>query len=78
MACRVGITTDPDRRKQEWRSRYPVTFRDWQFFGPYSRQQAQMEEDRLAKLWGCEASPGGREPESASWWYVYKFQHDGY
>ena len=79
MACRVGITADPDRREREWRSTYPHTFRKWQIVRRYrSRSSAQAEEDRLATLLGCEAHQGGREPESAIWWYVYKFHHDGY
>lgn len=76
MACRVGITTDPGGREQDWRSRYPRTFKNWQIVGgPYPRWQAQMEENRLANLWGCESHHGGREPKLARLWYVYKFEY---
>ena len=79
MACRVGITTDPGRREREWQSTYPHTFRNWQIVRRYrSRSLAQAVENLLAILWRCESHHGGREPESAIWWYVYKFHHDGY
>ena len=77
MACRVGITTDPEERKRYWQSRYR-SLRNWRIVGQYnSKTKAQQEETRLAKIWGCEASPGGVGPEYAVW-YVYAFEHDGY
>ena len=77
MACRVGITTDPEERKRYWQSRYR-SLRNWRIVGQYnSKTKAQQEETRLARLWGCEASPGGAGPEYAVW-YVYVFEHDGY
>ena len=77
MACRVGITMDPDERKRYWRSRYR-SFRNWRIVSHYnSKREAQQEEARLAEIWGCEAPPDGIGPEQASW-YVYVFAHDGY
>ena len=76
MACRVGITTDTERRKKYWQSQHPHTFRNWQIISAHSsREEAQAEEDELAALWGCKARTGGREPEWAPWWYVYKFEY---
>ena len=77
MACRIGITTDPDRRKQEWEAEHPL-MTDWQIMGgPYVfKSDAQAEEDRLAALHGCEASGGGDDPDTPfSQWYVYGFNY---
>ncbi len=77
MACRIGLTIDPDSRRRFWRSRYR-SFRNWRIVDHYnSKREAQQEVTRLAKIWGCEAPPNGIGPEQASW-YVYVFAHDGY
>lgn len=76
MACRVGITTDPEERRAHWASQFPNTFRNWQIVGVYSsKSQAQARETELAHAWGCESHPGGGGPESAIW-HVYYFQHN--
>ena len=73
MACRVGITTDPERRRQEWESKANV--QNWQIVGQgLTRQQAQNRENEIARQQGCEASPGGNDPDNGSAsWYVYRF-----
>lgn len=76
MACRVGITTDPQGRQAYWRSRCR-NLRNWQILQRYSsKQEAQQRETYEARQRGCEAHPGGDGPEWATW-YVYYFQHDG-
>ena len=78
MPCRVGITTDPVRRKKEWESEYS-SLRNWQTYGPYTtRQKAQEKENQLAVIYGCASHPGGREPDDSAYWYAYKFDHSGY
>ena len=73
--CRVGMTTNPTRRKAEWEAEIPNTT-DWTWFGPYnSRKDAQATETLCAALYGCEAYPGGREPENNKSWWVYKFTY---
>jgi len=78
MGCRIGITTDLEARKTYWESVYR-NVRDWQVLaGPLSRAQAQAEETRSAANYGCEAHPGGNDPDfPGSKWYVYGFNHDG-
>ena len=74
MACRVGITTDPDRRRREWELEYP-NLRDWQVIGTHlSKTAAQAQETVEAARRGCAASAGGDGPEVATW-YVYYFDH---
>lgn len=74
MACRVGITTDPDRRKKEWEQEYPY-LRDWTIIAKFqTKSAAQARENQEAKRLGCNSSPGGGGPEEATW-FVYYFRH---
>ena len=73
--CRVGMTTDPDRRKAEWEAEIPNTT-NWKWYGPYdSREDAQTAETTLAEKHGCESHPGGPEPKGNPQWWVYKFTY---
>lgn len=74
MACRVGITTDPNRRKREWETQYP-TLRNWMIMGQYNtKSEAQKRENEVALLYGCVSAPGGAGNEYDTW-YVYKFDY---
>lgn len=74
MACRIGMTTDPDERKRYWESKIPSMF-GWKIFGHYqSKTEAQNAETDLAHQYGCVAFPGGGGPEIADW-VVYGFQY---
>ena len=74
MACRVGITTRPEERKEEWRQKHP-DLRNWEQYGPYStKSEAQRIETELARKFGCEAHPGGQGAEYDKW-FVYKFEY---
>lgn len=74
MACRVGITTDPNRRKAEWQIQHP-NLRNWQIIGQHnSRSAAQAQEIQVANTYNCTAYPGGEGPENAIW-YVYYFEY---
>ena len=75
MECRVGITTNPDRRKAEWKLEHP-SLRNWRIEKTYScKSDAQAEENRLAAARGCKSAPGGGGLEIATW-YVYSFEYD--
>ena len=74
MACRVGITTNPERRKKEWQQEYPHLW-DWTIIAKYgTKSAAQARENQEAKRRGCASSPGGGGPEVATW-HVYFFRH---
>lgn len=76
MTNRIGITTDLQARLAHWSSRH-ATLKDWQILaGPTTRVEAQTLETQLAKENGCEAHPGGDEPDDGSnQWYVYGFNY---
>ena len=74
MACRVGITTRPQERKNEWQRKHP-RLRNWRLFGPYpTKTIAQAREDALADRLGCVAYHGGGGRKRASW-YAYCFEY---
>lgn len=75
MSCRIGITTDPERRKSEHQRDYP-SLRNWMILSTHTtKSAAQTAEDR-AKLTfpNCSAHRGGAGPEFATW-CLYKFDH---
>ena len=73
MPCRVGITTDPKRRKQEWEEKvYGLS--NWELSGPYSsREAAQNEENKLKAKYNCEGAPGEKDADDD--WHVYMFNY---
>lgn len=74
MPCQIGITTDPDRRKQEWQQERP-TLRNWQVLETHrTKTAAQAAEVRLANQQGCNYGTGGGGQEVATW-YVYRFDY---
>lgn len=75
MPCRVGMTTDPARRKKEWESEYP-NLHDWEIlYDGLSKEKAQEKETEEASARGCVAEPGGRESEDNKKWSVYYFKY---
>ena len=74
MACRVGITTDPQRREQEWRNRHPY-MRNWRILNQCpTKSEAQQLEDGYIRRYGCQGSPGGGGIEFGTW-HVYYFEY---
>ena len=66
MACQIGITTDPDRRRQEWRNQRP-TLRGWRILSTHrSKGAAQRGESRLGAQSTCNSHAGGAGPEHAT------------
>lgn len=77
MPCKVGITTDLNRRKGEWQAIHP-TLKNWKELGsPHdTRESAQNAENLVAVTSGCEHAPGGREPNDPdAKWHVYRFDY---
>jgi hypothetical protein len=73
MPCRVGITTDVERRRSEWTAKV-VEMKNWRVLATYSQKSdAQAHEARYAKKYDCVASPGG--PSTSGPWYVYRFEY---
>lgn len=74
MACRVGMTTDLDRRKREHQSDYP-TMQNWRILSTHrTKSAAQAAETNAASQGGCTSGHGGAGPEYATW-YVYRFEY---
>ena len=73
MPCRVGITTDPDRRRAEWENEV-VGLKNWRILQQFeSRKEAQDYETSYAKRYNCHAHGGGRAAPGP--WYVYRFDY---
>lgn len=74
MPCRIGMTTNPDARKKDWKARHP-TLRNWKILGEYdSKTKAQKAETEFAEQYGCKAYSGGSGPQKGDW-VVYKFNY---
>lgn len=73
MPCRVGITTQPDVRRQAWENSV-VGLSDWRILERgLTRQQAQAREDYYARTYKCIAHHGGGDAHGT--WCVYKFSY---
>lgn len=73
MACRVGITTNMDERRQYWLGREP-TLRNWRLLGTYAtKAAAQSAENNYAAQNDCAAEQGG--PDIPGPWYLYRFDY---
>ena len=73
MPCRVGITTDPARRRGEWENEV-VGLSGWRILGTYpTRTEAQAHEDDYARKSGCLGHGGGAAASPP--WYVYRFDY---
>ena len=75
MACRVGITTDSRRRRQEWERKYP-NLKNWRIIDSgLSYSAAQKKEDEYARRNHCQAHHGGIDNERRNW-SVYRFDEN--
>lgn len=73
MPCRVGITTDPDRRRREQKNSH-YGFTNWHIVKAFAkRSDAQDYERWYASRYDCQASGGGRIARGP--WYVYVFTY---
>ena len=74
MACQVGITTDLERRKNEWKRERP-SLKNWTHISThYTKTAAQARENTEAKARGCNSGAGGAGAENDTW-YVYYFEY---
>lgn len=74
MACRLGITTDPETRRRHWQGERPG-LRNWQILHTAnSKTRALQLENEEASRRACQASPGGAGEENATW-HVYYFKY---
>jgi hypothetical protein len=74
MTCHVGITTEPQERRQYWQTQHPF-LRNWRIVGRYStKTDARVRENAEAIRHGCQAHLGGDGDEYATW-YVYYFEY---
>ncbi len=74
MACRVGITTNPEERKKDWEKEYPG-LKNWTIIARnLSYSDAQAKEDEYARKNGCISRPGGPDNGKNNW-VVYKFDY---
>lgn len=76
MKCRIGITSNLEQRERAWRATHP-NLNNWTILmGPLGRKEAQAWETKLAAEQGCQAHPGGDEPDNPNAkWYVYRFEY---
>ncbi len=80
MPCRVGITRDPKKRKQDWEY-VVVGLKNWRENYVGSKSSAQQREDiqyasceQLGHRGKCHAHHGGGDPNLYGW-YVYEFDY---
>ncbi len=74
MPCRVGISTNPEKRRQDWEGRV-VGLRKWRILNTFrSFRYAQDYEIRMANKYGCKAAPEGASGARGPW-YVYYFEY---
>jgi len=73
MPCRVGITTNPQRRRSDWENQV-VGLTNWRILAQYrTKSKAQEHENRYAARIGCLAHAGG--PDTPGIWHVYRFDY---
>ena len=66
MPCRVGITTDPDTRREQWESQV-VGLKNWRILRSFrSKAKAQEYEIWYARTYGCHSHPGGADASGLS------------
>ena len=73
MPCRVGITTDPEKRKSTWKNKV-IGFRGFRIVKEcLTRKEAQEIERQYAEKHGCIQHGGGRNAQPP--WIVYRFSY---
>ena len=76
MPCRVGVTVDPVRRREEWEA-LVVNLRDWNVIGiAPTWKRAMVLAAEYAKKTTRLADPGEvGEVEEACPWHIYSFSY---
>ena len=73
MTCRIGITTNPDKRRAEWESQYGRKLNSKTLKTCASKAEAQRAEHLLAASQGCISHPGGEDAIGP--WHVYRIDY---
>ncbi len=75
VPCVVGMTTDLEESRGEWRRRYP-TLRNWRRLtrAPTTYDAALHLEHQHAERYGCSYEAGGARVRGLVW-HVYYFEH---
>jgi len=83
MACRIGITTDPEGRRSYWQNQAPG-FANWEILEVFRSKPAAKEyETQYALRHGCHGALSDLDPPVTAkerqpeheWWYVYHFDY---
>ena len=77
MSCIIGMTTDIEQRKADWKGKHP-NLEEWKILaGPFSsKAQAQTKETELAREHRCKSHMGGADPDDPNAkWYIYRFNY---
>lgn len=83
MPCKIGITTNPERRRVYWQNR-AEGFANWQILEIFRSKAAAKEyEAAYALRHGCETDLDDSDPPRTSrepkiqhdWWHVYHFDY---
>ena len=74
MTCRVGVTTNPTKRKLFWMSKYPA-LRNWEELETdLTYDEAQAAEAFYAAFYGCKSKLGGERVDGSDY-VVYRFDY---
>ena len=69
MSCRIGMSTEPDKRIQYWKDKEGHEFSEI-LADRLTYAEATVLENYYAEDKGCRQSPGGKDVEGAVW-FVY-------
>ena len=70
MACRVGMSTNPDERIEHWKKEEKCTS-GYVVESGLTYDEALAAEKRLAETYGCRQSGGGPRVSGAVWSVYY-------
>lgn len=73
MKKRVGMTTDPERRKQFWQNLYP-SLKNWKIIRENLNYQEAQDLERHYEILGYERGAGGGYVADYTW-SVYTFEY---
>ena len=73
MFCKIGITTDPDRKLKYWQNKHPRLV-NWKVLKMCkTKAEAQALERQLAHRHRCQILPAEKDDDRAIW-HIYRFE----
>ena len=73
MLCRIGITTNPDKKLKYWQNKSPRLV-NWKIlYTCETKSEAQTMKRQLAHRHRCEILPDEKGGENA-FWHIYRFE----